>query len=152
MNFAGVRVEHVLDDHAATVALGRNLGRELAGSGGMLLVNGDLGAGKTTLIQGIAQGLEVNEPLEVRSASFSLMDVHPGPTPLVHVDLYRVGDVDELEVLDLWTWLEEGALIAVEWPERVPSLQGHANALIELCEQGEGRLAAVTRRNHSGRP
>ena len=126
-----------------TRELGRRLGEQLAEGGGLMLVGGPLGAGKTTLVQGLAVGLGVDEPDEVRSATFSLMDIHPGRTPLVHVDLYRIAESDELEVLDLPTWLDGGSVVAVEWPERAPELTSMARIIIDLSEEAQGRRALV---------
>lgn len=96
------------------------LGRRLAGllrAGDLVLLSGDLGAGKTTLAKGIAAGLGVRG--EVTSPTFVIARVHPpqgsGPA-LVHVDAYRLGGFAELEDLDLETSMEE-AVTLVEWGE-----------------------------------
>lgn len=98
----------------------RQLGERLAvrlRAGDLVLVRGALGAGKTTLVQGIGQGLDVRGP--ITSPTFVLARVHPalsGGPPLVHVDAYRLTDWDDLETLDLEATLDE-AVTVVEWGE-----------------------------------
>lgn len=96
----------------------RDLGRRLAGllrAGDLLVLSGDLGAGKTTFTQGLAEGLGVRGP--VTSPTFVIARVHPslrqGP-PLVHVDAYRLGSLAEVDDLDLDTAAED-AVTVVEW-------------------------------------
>ena len=98
----------------------RDLGRALAGvlrAGDLVLLTGPLGAGKTTLTQGIGAGLGVRG--QVASPTFIIARVHPplgdGPS-LVHVDAYRLESLDDLEALDLDTSLEESVTV-VEWGE-----------------------------------
>jgi tRNA threonylcarbamoyladenosine biosynthesis protein TsaE len=107
-----------LPDPAATEALGRTLGRTVP-PGTVLLLRGPLGAGKTSLVQGVARGLGIPDSAGVRSPSYALMRVHEeGRMPLVHVDLYRLEDPDELSELGLEEWFDGDALIAVEWVDR----------------------------------
>ncbi|MEV6620620.1 tRNA (adenosine(37)-N6)-threonylcarbamoyltransferase complex ATPase subunit type 1 TsaE [Amycolatopsis sp. NPDC051106] len=100
-----------------TMEFGRSLGRSLR-AGDLVLLAGPLGAGKTTLTRGIADGLGVGG--RVSSPTFVLARVHPaGPAgvPLVHVDAYRLGgDLSQLDDLDLDTDLERSAIV-VEWGE-----------------------------------
>jgi tRNA threonylcarbamoyladenosine biosynthesis protein TsaE len=105
---------------APTADYTRSIGVRLAGllrSGDVILLTGDLGAGKTTLTQGIGEGLGVRGP--VTSPTFVIARVHPttvGGPALVHVDAYRLGGVDELDDLDLDAALDE-AVTVVEWGE-----------------------------------
>src|SRR5271154_2001423 len=98
----------------ATDAEMRDLGRRLAAllrAGDLVILSGPLGAGKTTLVQGIGAGLRVRGP--VTSPTFVIARVHPGPGPsLVHADAYRLGSVDEVDDLDLDT---ADAVTVVEW-------------------------------------
>ncbi|MEV6875139.1 tRNA (adenosine(37)-N6)-threonylcarbamoyltransferase complex ATPase subunit type 1 TsaE [Amycolatopsis sp. NPDC051128] len=100
-----------------TMAFGRALGRVLR-AGDLVLLAGPLGAGKTTLTRGIADGLGVGG--RVSSPTFVLARVHPAGSsgvPLVHVDAYRLGgDLSQLDDLDLDTDLERSAIV-VEWGE-----------------------------------
>lgn len=100
----------------AMYEMGVSLASELR-AGDLVLLGGDLGAGKTTLTQGIGEGLGVRGP--ITSPTFIIARVHPslsnGP-PLVHVDAYRLGGWDELEDLDLEATLD-AAVTVVEWGE-----------------------------------
>ena len=99
-----------------TQDFGRHLGARLRG-GDVLVLTGDLGAGKTTLTQGIAEGLGVRGP--VTSPTFVIARVHPslvGGPALVHVDAYRLGDLAEVDDLDLEASLDESVTV-VEWGE-----------------------------------
>lgn len=102
------------EDAVAMRSLGQRLGQALA-AGDLVLLSGELGAGKTTFTQGVGEGLEVRGG--VTSPTFVIARVHPslvaGPA-LVHVDAYRLGGIDELDDLDLDTGLES-AVTVVEW-------------------------------------
>jgi tRNA threonylcarbamoyladenosine biosynthesis protein TsaE len=110
--------ESVVEVVVPTAERMRELGRRLAAvlrRGDLVLLTGDLGAGKTTLTQGIGAGLRVRGP--VTSPTFVIARVHPaveGRTPLVHVDAYRLNGWDEVEDLDLELTLDE-AVTVVEW-------------------------------------
>ena len=125
-----------LRDPAATAALGRELARELLALGAsgrppvsVLLLSGDLGAGKTCLVQGLAEGLGISEP--ITSPTFALAQHYQGlladgtPTALVHLDLYRLEDpasADELLLQEEEEAQALGAVLAVEWPGRLSAL------------------------------
>ncbi|HZU19150.1 MAG TPA: tRNA (adenosine(37)-N6)-threonylcarbamoyltransferase complex ATPase subunit type 1 TsaE [Candidatus Dormibacteraeota bacterium] len=84
--------------------------------GDLVLLVGDLGAGKTTFVRGLARGL--GSPADVMSPTFQLVRIYPGRVQLAHVDLYRLADPGELDDLGLDELLEEGAAV-VEWGERL---------------------------------
>jgi tRNA threonylcarbamoyladenosine biosynthesis protein TsaE len=93
--------------------------------GGALLLQGELGAGKTTFVQGLAEALRVQHT--VTSPTFTLLNVyetqHPVIQQLVHLDLYRLDGPADMTELDIATWLANpAALVVVEWPERAPEL------------------------------
>ena len=107
-------VQREVPTAAAMRALGRELARLLR-AGDLLVLTGGLGAGKTTLVQGLAEGLGVRGP--VTSPTFVIARSHPslvGGPALVHADAYRVGSLGELDDLDLDTSLEESVTV-VEW-------------------------------------
>jgi tRNA threonylcarbamoyladenosine biosynthesis protein TsaE len=112
----------------------RELGLKLAevvGPGDVLVLSGDLGAGKTTLTQGLGQGLKVRGP--VTSPTFVIARVHPslcGGPPLVHVDAYRLGGFAEVDDLDLDADLED-AVTVVEWGEGL--VEGLAEDRLEIA-------------------
>ncbi|MCP9881698.1 tRNA (adenosine(37)-N6)-threonylcarbamoyltransferase complex ATPase subunit type 1 TsaE [Cyanobium sp. Alchichica 3B3-8F6] len=121
---------HLLADATATHAFGRQLAARLS-PGSTLLLQGDLGAGKTCLVQGLAAGLGITEP--ITSPTFALAQHYPLPRGgdggggggLVHLDLYRLelpAAADELFAQEEEEARALGALLAVEWPERLSVL------------------------------
>lgn len=132
----------VLADEAATDTFGRRLAARLA-PGDVVLLSGDLGAGKTALARGILTGL--GHAGEVPSPTFTLVQSYELPgvrLPVWHVDLYRLDDPNEVEELGLDEILADGALI-IEWPERAGGRWPEALHLT-LTDSGEGsrRLTA----------
>jgi tRNA threonylcarbamoyladenosine biosynthesis protein TsaE len=124
------------------------LGRRLAGllrAGDLVLLSGDLGAGKTTLTQGVGEGLGVRGA--VTSPTFVISRIHPGPLPLVHVDAYRLGGLDELEDLDLEVSLEESVTV-VEWGGGIAETLAEDRLEIEIVRpptaEDETRVVRVT--------
>ncbi len=145
-----------LADPSATEALGRKLASRLrcSGRGGrasLLLLQGELGAGKTCLVQGLAAGLGISEP--ITSPTFALAqhyDTDDGPdagaAALVHLDLYRLEQsaaADELFAQEEEEASQQGAVLAVEWPERL-SFRPEGAWVVALTHAGEGRLARIT--------
>jgi tRNA threonylcarbamoyladenosine biosynthesis protein TsaE len=111
---------------AATQRVGRWLGAVLQ-PGDVLGLDGPLGAGKTSLVQGLARGLGVPRQVAVGSPTFTLVNQYggqpgaaAGPLTLYHVDLYRLKNAQELDELGLWEAAESGGVIAVEWLSRFP--------------------------------
>jgi tRNA threonylcarbamoyladenosine biosynthesis protein TsaE len=105
---------------AETVALGRQLARELPRRGVVLLI-GNLGAGKTTLAKGIVEGLGVALPDDVSSPTFSLIHEY-GEGRVYHIDLYRLDEARQVESLGLDELFERDAITLIEWGERFPRL------------------------------
>ena len=116
---------------AETQRTGRVLGGLLA-AGDVLLLTGDLGAGKTHLTQGIAAGLGVVDA--VTSPTFNLESVYEGGRlVLYHFDLYRLEDEDQLEQLDFFGTIEAGGAAVVEWGDRFAAVEQVATAVIEIA-------------------
>jgi tRNA threonylcarbamoyladenosine biosynthesis protein TsaE len=128
-------------DRDAMHAWGERLA-ELLRPGDLVVLGGSLGAGKTTLAQGIGRGMRVRG--EVTSPTFVIARVHPstvGGPPLVHVDAYRLGSLEEVDDLDLDTSLED-AVTVVEWGEgKVDQLAD--NRLLVSIERSTGSAAAL---------
>lgn len=136
------QVSVVLADAAATRAYGASLA-PLLRPGDLVVLTGPLGAGKTTLVQGIGTGLGVRG--QVASPTFIIARVHPalGPGPaLVHVDAYRLGSLDELEALDLDESLEESVTV-VEWGEGLVEVLSE-DRLEVVLDRGQGASAGAT--------
>ena len=134
----------VLETLETTRTLGRLLAQQLP-SGAILLLSGPLGAGKTSLVQGLAEGLAITEP--ITSPTFALAQHYPQGTPqLVHLDLYRLehpASADELFLQEEEEARAAGALMAVEWPERL-GLELTEAWRLELSHREDGRLAQLT--------
>ncbi|TCD57544.1 tRNA (adenosine(37)-N6)-threonylcarbamoyltransferase complex ATPase subunit type 1 TsaE [Synechococcus sp. BS56D] len=139
----------ILEDLEATRALGLALARRLPARS-LLLLQGPLGAGKTSLVQGLAAGLGIGEP--ITSPTFALAQHYPkGTPPLVHLDLYRLelpSAADDLFLQEEEEATAMGALLVVEWPERLSLALPDAWRLELSHRQGvgaqaEGRLARL---------
>jgi tRNA threonylcarbamoyladenosine biosynthesis protein TsaE len=101
-----------------TLARGREIGALLKPPL-LVLLSGELGAGKTTLTKGIVGALGAAEEDQVTSPTFTLVHKYDQRAVVYHVDLYRVGDFHDLETLGLEDFLTEQAIIIVEWPEKL---------------------------------
>ena len=101
-----------------TVRLGTSLGKYLT-NGLVVALSGELGSGKTCLTQGIARGLQVPEDLYVTSPSYTLVNEYPGRLRLFHVDLYRIGDVSEVDEIGLDEILGGDDVTVIEWAEKM---------------------------------
>lgn len=128
-----------LDDAQATRTLGQQIA-DLAYPGLVLALQGELGAGKTTLAQGVGAGLGVTD--SVRSPTFIIMALYDGRLPMAHADLYRLGDESELTELGLEEHLDLGVTL-IEWSERFPELLPEDHLQVLLEDEGEGRCAAL---------
>ena len=106
------------DSPSETEAVGAEIAGELPRRA-VLLVSGPLGAGKTTLVRGLAAGLEI-DPHLVHSPSFSLVNQYPGGTLLIHVDLYRLEREKDLYSIGLEELVEEEAVVVIEWADKLP--------------------------------
>jgi tRNA threonylcarbamoyladenosine biosynthesis protein TsaE len=139
-----VRTRIELADEAATEVLGaalRAFGREV-GDDVMVLLRGDLGAGKTTLVRGFLRG--AGHRGSVKSPTYTLVEPYRiDALQVYHFDLYRVVDPEELEDIGFRDYLAESAWRFVEWPERAGDLLPLADLVVELRVAGEGRTATV---------
>ncbi len=132
----------ILPDPEATWRFGARLGR-LLGPGDVVAAVGDLGAGKTSLAQGLARGLGVPDTHYVNSPTFAILQIHPGRLPFYHVDLYRLGDADEALGLGLEEYVGGPGVAYIEWPSRLPELIPADALCIRLGPEGEGRRAEL---------
>jgi tRNA threonylcarbamoyladenosine biosynthesis protein TsaE len=132
-----------------------DVGRKLAGllrPPQLLLLRGELGTGKTTLVKGIAQALDAADPDEVTSPTFTLIHEYEGlqhgkPVRLFHLDVYRIEGERQLETLGLDELLTDNSLVLVEWGEKFKSLVKRATGEIVITsEGGDARKIRVTLR------
>lgn len=116
-----------------TIALGRTLAPELAKLR-LVLLQGDLGTGKTTLVKGIAEGLKAAAQEEVTSPTFTLIHEYHGPeTNVYHIDLYRVEKRRELDTLGIDELLaEDGNLLLIEWGEKFAQIVSAADGQVAI--------------------
>jgi len=137
-------VTHSADE---TIAFGRTLAAELAPPL-IVLLRGDLGAGKTTLVKGIAEGFAAARAEDVTSPTFTLIHEYRGPrATLYHIDLYRIDTARELETLGLDDLLAPNCILLIEWGEKFPRFQRDHNVEIALERVGETdrRICRTTR-------
>jgi tRNA threonylcarbamoyladenosine biosynthesis protein TsaE len=129
-----------------TISFGRTL-TELLAPPRLVLLRGDLGAGKTTLVKGIAAGFGAAEEEDVTSPTFTLVHEYRGPRAnLYHIDLYRVDTMHELETLGLDDLrAEKGSVLLIEWGEKFPRLVRERDVEISLERDGEsGRRIKIS--------
>ncbi|MBN1436498.1 MAG: tRNA (adenosine(37)-N6)-threonylcarbamoyltransferase complex ATPase subunit type 1 TsaE [Sedimentisphaerales bacterium] len=104
-----------------TIALGRKIA-QLCQGGELIALIGQLGAGKTHLIKGIAQGLDVEQINDVTSPTFTLINEYPGRLYLVHIDAYRLENAQQLEQLGFDEYIDPDNVTVVEWADRVTQI------------------------------
>ncbi|MGA3130070.1 MAG: tRNA (adenosine(37)-N6)-threonylcarbamoyltransferase complex ATPase subunit type 1 TsaE [Terracidiphilus sp.] len=145
----GRMYEFTTQSGADTIAVGRKLA-ELLAPPQLLLLQGELGTGKTTLVKGIAQALDAADPDEVTSPTFTLIHEFDGtrhgkPVKLFHLDVYRLESERQLETLGLDDLLTPDALVLVEWGEKFKSIRKRSNGEIVIAsEGGDARKITVT--------
>jgi tRNA threonylcarbamoyladenosine biosynthesis protein TsaE len=123
------------------MAEGRQLAKRLA-PGTTVLLEGDLGTGKTAFVRGLAEGLGI-DPAEVSSPTFTIVQEYRGPGfTLQHVDLYRLtpAEVADLALEDL---VDDRTIMAIEWPERLPAAPSTPVVRVTLSHVPDGRQIAI---------
>ena len=123
------------DSPAATEALGERLAHTLHG-GALVLFTGGLGAGKTAFCRGLCRGLGCTD--EASSPTFSIVNVYRGPQPFAHFDFYRISTEEDLLSAGFYDYLEDGAVVAVEWSENsVLRLPGKRAVRVDIAAPDE---------------
>jgi tRNA threonylcarbamoyladenosine biosynthesis protein TsaE len=130
-----MRCECTTHSPQETVLLGERIG-SLLGGGEIILLNGELGAGKTLLTRGIASGLGLKAFESVVSPSFTLVNVYNAKLDIIHVDLYRL-DSEEIAHLGLEDYMDREHVLIVEWAERAHGYFQGATADITISHAGE---------------
>ncbi len=146
---------HQFESHSAkeTIAAGHSI-VELLTPPKFLILRGDLGAGKTTLVKGIAEALDAAEPDEVTSPTFTLIHEYEGtrtvggretPVMLYHLDLYRIQNERQLDSLGLEELSGPDSIVLVEWGEKFPSVLRRSQGEIEMrTTGGDSRSIVLT--------
>lgn len=131
--------EHISKSSAETEAFGERFGKRLR-PGDLVLLTGELGAGKTTFVRGVARGIGSSAP--VASPTFQLVRMYAGRVQLAHIDLYRIETTSELADLGLDELLDQGAAV-VEWGDRLDAPKA---ALVHMEHlEGDRRVIRVKR-------
>jgi tRNA threonylcarbamoyladenosine biosynthesis protein TsaE len=119
-----------------TTDLGRKLAAELK-PGTVVLLRGDLGAGKTTLVKGIAEGFHAAQAESVTSPTFTLIHEYRGPeVTLFHIDLYRIDTQRQLDTLALDDLMEPNSILLIEWGEKFPRFARERDVEIAIEHKG----------------
>ena len=119
-----------------TIRVGKNIGSLLL-PGDIVALVGELGAGKTQFIKGLAAGVGVGKPTYVSSPSFTLINEHLGKVPFYHIDLFRLKSEKEAEELGLEEYFQGGGITAIEWADKIPSLLPEEILWINICYTGK---------------
>lgn len=126
-------------DADATERVGRAVGGVLE-VGDVILLNGELGAGKTTFVRGVARALGVTD--HVTSPTFTVAQRYEGTVPVAHLDAYRLGEVDDEEA-GLYLAEMSSAVVLIEWPEALRDVVGTPLMTVDIAHRGgDGRLLA----------
>jgi len=138
---------HEMLTHSAaeTIPLGRSLAASLVPPK-LVLLRGELGAGKTTLVKGIAEGFQAAKEEDVTSPTFTLVHEYRGPKVYVyHIDLYRVDTLRQLETLGLDDLMADNAVLLIEWGEKFPRFlrERHVEIALESVGEDERRITVA---------
>lgn len=132
-----------------TLSFGRQLG-QLLRTGNVLCLIGDLGAGKTLFVQGIAQGLGLDG--EITSPTFTVMNVYEGTVPVYHFDLYRLEEPEQLMDIGFDEYTGGDGIAIIEWPDKFPDYMPDSYLRIELVKTGDNsrviKVSAQGARHH----
>ena len=126
-----------------TLQLGKSLGSSLI-PGDIILLNGDLGAGKTHLTQGICYGVGLDEGSYIRSPTFTLINEYQGKLPIYHIDLYRIDSLEEIYSLGLEEILFNQGITIIEWAEKLRSPKNRKNLLLNIQDRIEINIEIVS--------
>ena len=126
-----MKFEATSNSDEKTRKIGQALGA-LIDSRIVVALSGDLAAGKTTLVKGMARGLGVPEDYHITSPTYTIINEYPGRIPLVHMDLYRLGEAEELDYLGFDEIAESRSAIVVEWPGLMGRERVHVDIAIAI--------------------
>lgn len=138
-------------DSRTTLDLGQQMGRKISQRVSIALT-GELGAGKTTFVQGLARGLGVSEKYYITSPTFSIINEYPARSfTLCHLDLYRLGSADELEFIGFDDLLDDTHILVVEWPQILADISFHFDIEIDFKFDAQyNRIISVAASGQAG--
>lgn len=137
-------IEYTLDSLEATARFGVLLG-SVCTPGDILCLGGDLGAGKTTLAQALAQGIGIDTAERVNSPTFALLHEYRGVVPIYHMDFYRLFSAEEVRELGLDEYFYAGGIAIIEWFERAQELIPPIALFISLTMLSDSARKVVVR-------
>ena len=140
--------EFYIDNESDMVAFGGRLGRAFSQekNSQCIFLNGDLGAGKTTLSRGILRAF--GHAGAVKSPTYTLVEEYVfAGRRVYHFDLYRLGDPEELEYMGIRDYFSDGSICLIEWPERGEGVLPKPDVLVDVKVEGEGRRIYLTANN-----
>lgn len=132
------------DSVEETLEVGRKIGTLLEG-GEVVCLSGALGSGKTTLIKGIAAGAGADEPKQVNSPTFVIVNEYKGRFDIFHIDAYRINTISEFEAIGFDEFIGQDSVVLLEWADKVKkALEGFNCIHIEMRHNGpEGRIIRI---------
>ena len=131
------RTKYISQSPEETITFAREFAKTLK-PGSAVAFSGDLGSGKTTFIKGIALGLGLKNPDEVKSPTFALMHIYPTKIPLYHFDLYRLESLKEIETIGFEEFITDPKVIScIEWAEKAAKLLPDETFYIQIELSGE---------------
>ncbi len=131
------KVSLISNSEEETKLCAERLARQLK-AGDIVLLQGDLGAGKTTFVKGLGSALKVS-PKKVNSPTFVLMNYYKGKLPIYHFDLYRLEKPQEVDTLDFDDYFYGQGISVIEWPQRLGDYKPKQYYLVEFKHQGENK-------------
>jgi len=131
------KVSLISSSEQETMLFAEQLASQLK-AGDIVLLQGDLGAGKTTFVKGLAKALKFS-PAKVNSPTFVIMNHYKGKLPIYHFDLYRLGNSKELDTLDFDEYFYGEGISLIEWPERLGEHKPEESYLVEFKHQSESK-------------
>ncbi|REL28533.1 tRNA (adenosine(37)-N6)-threonylcarbamoyltransferase complex ATPase subunit type 1 TsaE [Thalassotalea euphylliae] len=147
-----MKKQYFLADEAATVGLGTALAEVVKNhlqQGITVFLNGDLGAGKTTLTRGFVRGM--GHQGNVKSPTYTLVEPYElAPWQVYHFDLYRLADPEELEFMGIRDYFTDKSCSFIEWPEKGQGLLASPDLIIDLAYQNEQRIVQLTSESSLG--
>ncbi len=118
-----------------TLSIAKDLGKKLQGKE-LILLEGELGAGKTLFVKGLAEGAGIENPDEVNSPSFTILNIYYGRFPVYHFDLYRIEEEPEIEITD---FIGEGVVV-IEWSDKLKRKLNGIHIKIEILDNTKRKI------------